>query len=202
MTLLLALSTAFALFTLIFSASQYQRTLDVSAFAVGSDFSGQLKLSGSSLAEISNRYRQIPGVRSVALAYTDDISLSNPISSLNSVHIVAADTSSYGQTVLWPNQEGSSPAALASRLARDRTQAIAHDIVPAVVDKAFASGMQVQAGGSFIVPPSGYGTSDGAMHFTVEAVVGNIPTLYDDSDTSFNTGNGGLRVDYQTFATV
>ncbi len=44
MTLLLALSTAFALFTLIFSASQYQRTLDVSAFAVGADFSGQVRL--------------------------------------------------------------------------------------------------------------------------------------------------------------
>src|SRR5690349_13111167 len=42
MTLLLALSTAFALFSLVFTASVGQRVLDVAAFQVGSDFSGQL----------------------------------------------------------------------------------------------------------------------------------------------------------------
>ena len=202
MTLLLALSTAFALFTLIFSASQYQRTLDVSSFAVGSDFSGQLKISGSSPAEISNRYRQIPGVTSATVAYTDNVSLSNPVSSLSNVHIIAADTSSYSQTVLWPNQGGSSPTDLANQLAADRAPAIAHDLVPAVVDQAFATGMQVKAGGSFIVPPSGYVAHDGPMHFTVAAVVGNIPTLYDDADPSFNSNDGGFLVDYQTFAAV
>lgn len=202
MTLLLALSTAFALFTLIFSASQYQRTLDVSSFAVGSDFSGQLKVRDSPPSEISNRYQQIPGVTSVTLAYTDNVSLSNPITSLNNIHIIAADTSTYGRTVLWPNQEGSAPTKLANGLAGDRAQAIAHDVVPAVVDQAFATGMQVKAGGSFIVPPSGYGPDDGPMHFTVDAVVGNIPTLYDDADPSFNGNDGGFLVDYQTFAAV
>ena len=196
--LLLGLSTAFALFTLIFSASQYQRTLDVSSFAVGSDFSGQLRVSTSSLTELSNRYRRIPGVTAVTLAYTDNLSVNNPVNGLNSIHIIAADTSTYGHTVLWPNQSGS-PTALARQLAGQRTAAVAADFVPAIVDQALATGMQVKTGDNFVVQPDG---DDGPMHFTVAAVVRNIPTLYDDSDTSFNTGDGGLLVDYQTFAAV
>jgi ABC-type antimicrobial peptide transport system permease subunit len=59
--------------------------------------------------------------------------------------------------------------------------------------------MQVKAGDHFEVQPDG---DPGPMHFTVAAVVRNIPTLYDDSDSSFSSGDSGLMVDYQTFATV
>jgi ABC-type antimicrobial peptide transport system permease subunit len=199
MTLLLALSTAFALFTLIFSASQYQRTLDVSAFAVGSDFSGQLRFSDSSITDISNRYRQIRGVTAATAAYVDDFTLTTTINSLE-VHIIAADTKSYSQTVIWPDQS-SSVADLTSRLSEERASAVASDVVPAVVDQAFADAMQVSSGSRFSAQPTGYGNSGGQMHFVVLAVVTNIPALYDDPQLQ-NSPTGGLLVDYQTYAAV
>jgi ABC-type antimicrobial peptide transport system permease subunit len=199
MTLLLALSTAFALFTLIFSASQYQRTLDVSAFAVGSDFSGHLRFNDSSITDISNRYRQIRGVTAATAAYVDDFTLTTTINSLE-VHIVAADTKSYSQTVIWPD-EGSSVADLTSRLAGDSSSAVASDVVPAIVDQAFADAMQVAPGSRFSAQPTGYANSGGQMHFEVLAVVTNIPTLYDDPELQ-NSPTGGLLVDYQAYAAV
>ncbi|MGO8951682.1 MAG: FtsX-like permease family protein [Ktedonobacterales bacterium] len=200
MILLLALSTAFALFTLIFSASQYQRTLDVSAFAVGADFSGQLQFSDSSIADISSRYRSISGVLSATSAYVDDFTENTPTNSLQ-MHIIAADTSSYGQTIIWPNQ-GSSVATLASGLSSERSSAIAADDVPAVVDQALASSLQLTSGSHFILQPSGYSGNE-EMHFVVLSVVANIPTLYDDPDLQDSGGaSGGLLVDYQTYAVV
>ncbi len=201
MTLLLGLSTAFALFALIFSASQYQRTLDVASFTVGSDFSGQLKVGTFSPSDLTASYQRIPGVTSATLAYTDSVSPDNPVNNLSTIQIVAADASTYGQTVLWPDQSGN-PVQLAGQLASQRDQAVANDTVPAVVDQAFAQAMQVTTGSHFTVRPSGYKAGLQTMHFTVQAVVRNIPTLFDDADTSFNTGNAGLLVDYQTFAAV
>jgi ABC-type antimicrobial peptide transport system permease subunit len=199
MTLLLALSTAFALFTLIFSASQYQRTLDVSAFAVGSDFSGQLRFSDSSITDIGNRYRQIRGVTTASAAYVDDFTLTTTVNTVEA-HIIAADTKSYSQTIIWPDQ-GGSVADLTSRLAGQSTSAAASDVVPAVVDQAFADAMQVGPGSRFSARPTGYSNSGGQMHFVVLAVVTNIPTLYDDPELQ-NSPTGGLLVDYQTYAAV
>jgi ABC-type antimicrobial peptide transport system permease subunit len=199
MTLLLALSTAFALFTLIFSASQYQRTLDVSAFAVGSDFSGQLRFSDSSITDISNRYRQIRGITAATAAYVDHFTLTTTINSLE-VHIIAADTKSYSQTIIWPDQ-GGSVADLASRLAGKSASAVTSDVVPAVVDQAFADAMQVGPGSRFSAQPTGYANRGGQMHFEVLAVVTNIPTLYDDPQLQ-NSSTGGLLVDYQTYAAI
>ena len=200
MILLLALSTAFALFTLIFSATQYQRTLDVSAFAVGADFTGQLKLSTESPAYISTRYQHIRGVLSTTSAYVDQFSDTTATSALD-MYIVAVDTGTYAQTVIWPDQ-GVSPSVLARRLAAQRRAATGADVVPAVIDQALANDLQLRAGSRFIAQPSGYGINE-EMHFVVMAVVTNIPTLYDDPDVADNgSSNGGLLVDYQTFATV
>ncbi len=200
MILLLALSTAFALFTLTFSATQYQRTLDVSAFEVGADFSGQLKLSNETPAYITKHYQNIRGVLSATSAYEDQFSDTNATTALD-MYIIAADTSSYAQTVIWPDL-GVSPSVLAGRLAAQRRAATGADVVPAVIDQALANSLQLRAGSRFITQPSGYGINE-EMHFVVLAVVTNIPTLYDDPDAADNgSSNGGLLVDYQTFATV
>ncbi|MDQ2716331.1 MAG: hypothetical protein M3Z08_15615 [Chloroflexota bacterium] len=42
MTLMLALATAFTLFSLVFSSSEAQRIHDVSTYQAGADFSGML----------------------------------------------------------------------------------------------------------------------------------------------------------------
>ncbi len=74
MILLLGLATAFALFTLVFAASQAQRALDVAAYQSGADFSGDIRGSIAPLPlqqEIA-LYRHIPGVLAATAGHVED----------------------------------------------------------------------------------------------------------------------------------
>ncbi len=82
MTLLLALATAFAIFTLVFTASQYQRILDVANHQSGADFSGTIASTTDSVplpvspSEIKQRtmdYRHIPGVLSATVGFAGQV---------------------------------------------------------------------------------------------------------------------------------
>src|SRR5207245_7102874 len=70
MTLLLACATAFAIFTLIFDASQNQHILDVSSYQGSADFSGTIAgrtIPSVQLKEETAAYEHIPGVTSASL---------------------------------------------------------------------------------------------------------------------------------------
>src|SRR5260370_8541204 len=81
MILLLGLATAFALFTLVFAASQAQRAQDIANYQAGADFSGAIPNSVRPLPmqqEIA-LYRHIPGVLAATAGFVEDnISSSNP----------------------------------------------------------------------------------------------------------------------------
>src|SRR5260221_5471097 len=65
MILLLALAIAFAIFTLVFAASQTQRASDIADYQVGADFSGVIPLglvNSSPLQQEIALYRHIHGV--------------------------------------------------------------------------------------------------------------------------------------------
>src|SRR5260221_13803275 len=67
MILLLALAIAFAIFTLVFAASQTQRASDIADYQVGADFSGVIPLglvNSSPLQQEIALYRHIQGVLS------------------------------------------------------------------------------------------------------------------------------------------
>jgi hypothetical protein len=71
--MLLAFATAFAVFTLVFAASQAQRAVDISAYQSGADFSGNIPLSVTPrpLKEETRRYRNIAGVTSATSGYIE-----------------------------------------------------------------------------------------------------------------------------------
>ena len=66
MIMLLALATSFALFSLIFIATQTQHVQELVTYQTGADFSADLSSPGTSPAPVINQYQSIPGVLSAS----------------------------------------------------------------------------------------------------------------------------------------
>src|SRR5262249_4971266 len=103
MTLLLALSTAFTLFALIFSASQAQRVRDVAAYQTGADFRGTVtptsKGSGAAQA-LSQDYGAIPGVTSATPVYDTSVFGSSDVGNFP-LELLAVDADTFARTARW-----------------------------------------------------------------------------------------------------
>ena len=202
MTILLALALAMSIFTLTFSASQFQRIPDTAAYQVGADFSGTISANAFSapLPQQVASYAHIPGVTSVTAGYvaTENISSTN-IST--TIELRAADASAYAKTAIWPQQNAAQPIApLTAQLLARRNSAIAHNVVPAIVDAAAAQTLHLSIGTPFTLQDY-----HGVVNFVAIAQVNNIPTV---NDTTQNVGSddystaGGILVDYTTYSTV
>ncbi len=203
MTLLLALATAFALFTLIFTASQQQRSLDLAAYESGADFSGDLAVVNTtpSLAAIEAGYQKLAGVQSVSTGYT------TTGSAAGSIHvpfvIKAVDSATFAQAANWSAQDSSQPlAALMHQLASYRQQGISQDTVPAIIDASAQNNLNLHLGSIFSL---GIDNSYGRIRCMVVAIVQHIPTVDDrlgiapDSD---QPASAGLLLDYETYAAI
>jgi ABC-type antimicrobial peptide transport system permease subunit len=202
MIMLLALAVAFAIFTLVFSASQSQRIPDIAAFQVGSDFSGTISNSifSGPLAQQVASYAHLPGVTSVTAGYeqTENISSNNVGST---IELRAVDASSYAKTVVWPQQNSSQPIApLMAQLVNRRSTAISSQFVPAVVDAPAWQSLHLSSGAHFTLQDY-----HGTVNFIAIAEVNSIPTV-NDTTTSVGTGDyttaGGILIDYTTYSTI
>ena len=197
MTLLLALASAFAIFTLVFTATQAQRILDVAAYQAEADFSGGVPLNlytPQQLNSMTSVYRHLPGITSATLGLTKPATAGG--ATLNvSINFKAVDANTFASTALWTQQDSSqSLSSLMGQLAAQRASAIARAVVPAVVDANTASFLHVSEGANFTLNFSPIVAAD-LVNFKVVAVVQNIPTSGDSSLS-------GVLVDYQTFADV
>ena len=191
LTLLLALSTAFTIFTLVFNASQTQRIQDVSDYQAMADFSGALQsgvLTPQQIANATHSFAHLPGVLSTSLGYTRVVnagttSLSQPID------FKAVDSTTFAQTARWsPQYSAQSLTELMHLLASTHSSTA----VPAVVDAATASELHLTPGAHFALNFSVVGTDD-LVQFKVVAQVQHIPT-------SNRTDIPGIMADYQSFA--
>ena len=197
MMLLLALTTAFAIFTLLFTASQAQHLVDVTTYQVGADFSGTLPASSTpqTLSQVTSTYSAIPGVTSATAGYTSTTALTGNRG--GQVAMLVMDSQTFATTALWSDTYSSqSLASLTQLMAAPPSDS---DTVPAVVDDALASAFQVGVGGHFSVNVDGY-TNGQEMRFVVVAVIHHIPTIY--SSPEENGFMWGLLADYSTFASV
>ncbi|MGH2517774.1 MAG: FtsX-like permease family protein, partial [Ktedonobacterales bacterium] len=211
-TLLLALTTCFALFTITASATLTQRMSDAAAFQTGADFSGGVTLTGdASAANIAQRtaaYDAIPGVTSAALSYRTYAPLvrgggnvAHPYtafspdgSSSGSLQIEAVNADTFANTGYWDTQDSSqSLADLMALLRAHRTDASAHDVVYAVVDSTIWTILNLHPGETFTLPVPGY--AQGGMRFVAASEAAHIPTMFGDQ-------GGGILTDYQSYATV
>lgn len=204
--LLLALSIAYTVFTLVFSASQTQQIFNAAAQQVGADFSGPIPSNagpGPSPAEQEAAYRKLPGVLSASLGYTID---GIPIGGAASLplEIRAVNTANFAQTALWTNQDSSQP--LADLLKRISNPAQAREIsgqlaMPAIVDAIAWNTLGLKTGQTFQVNLSGI--SARSFTFIAAAEVQHIPTVNDSLATSgasdYRTP-GGILVDFALYS--
>lgn len=212
MTLLLALTTAFAIFTLSANATITQYIRDSAAYQAGADFSGALTTAAApgqqGLAQSTATYENIPGVASAALGYRvawpiqRDTSGGIQAASLgaqlagpapnNAVQILAVDSERFAYAALWTQQDSAqSLSSLTALLAGHRNDAAAHGAVYAVVDANTWNQLNLSPGERFTLPVINYNTA--TMHFIAAAEVQHIPTVY-------NSASGGMLVDYQSFS--
>ena len=195
LTLLLALATAFTIFTLVFNASQTQRIQDVSDYQAMADFSGALQsgvLTPQQIANTTHSFAHLPCVLSTSIGYTRVVnagttSLSQPID------FKAVDSTTFAQTARWSSQYSTqSLAELMHLLASTHSSQGGSAAVPAVVDAATASELHLTPGAHFALNFSVVGTDD-LVQFKVVAQVQHIPT-------SNRTDIPGIMADYQSFA--
>jgi FtsX-like permease family len=204
MTLLLALSTGFTVFTLVYSASQAQRLVETAAFQVGADFYGTIPASATTnvtAADLTAKYRQIPGVTSATIGYTADLDPDHDSAGLP-VKLFAVDSDTYAQSASWTDQDSTQPlSALMAQLRAARATAASNDSVPAVLDDATWQAFHLSPGAQFTMQPSGYDSQ--SMRFVAVARIHYLPRIYDSfQGGGFSGATGGVLVDYQSYAAV
>src|SRR5258708_17354615 len=110
MILLLALSIAFAIFTLVFAASQAQRATDISTYQSGADFSGYTPLS-TQLRPITvetKLYHSIAGVNSATVGYVGE-ETAGALNALLPLQVRAVDPTTFAQATIWSSHNSSQP---------------------------------------------------------------------------------------------
>ncbi len=207
MTTLLALTITFALFSLIFFASQEQRISDLAAYQTGADVSGTLPDStyALSVAQTEAAYRAISGVTSASAGYIGSGTLTNPDTAL-SLQLRGIDTRTYGQTALWPVQSSSqSVSSLVALLTAKRQYGISNTLVPVIVDETTRNALSLHIGSTFLVNRGNEAPLAPDMHCVVIGTVAHIPTVINTPTTggaSFYAPDGGVLFDYETYNSI
>jgi ABC-type antimicrobial peptide transport system permease subunit len=226
MILLLALASAFAIFTLVFTASQAQQALNAAAYQVGADFSGDQPTSNPapSLARTIDLYTHIPGVTSASAGYSAR-AVSAGLSPNISIQVEAIDTSTFARTAFWPAQiptlgqitgqgqgwpllsftPGQGPAlplqSLMAQLKAQENQALHDNVVPVIVDATVWDTLELHPGATFTIDINTLRRP--TLHCRAIARVEHISPV----GTSFSASTGAstsgtMLVDYQTLNTI
>jgi ABC-type antimicrobial peptide transport system permease subunit len=200
MALLLGLATAFAIFSLVFSASQAQRAQDVAGYQVGSDFSGDLPLEVRPLplTQETALYAQIPGVTSATVGYVSTggatLSLGTYSAAPFPVQVRAVDSRTFAGTAFWTTQD--SDQALPNLLAllnAWKARGMRQGQVPALVDATAWNVLHLHVGSVFSIVENNADKS--AASYVVVGEVSHIPTVD-------NVSSGGVLVDFSTMQAV
>jgi len=155
MTLLLAFTIAFVIFSLVFTASQTQHTYDVAAYQTGADFSGALTGFSSlapSVAQVLATYGPLPGVAAVSTGHTEEVTTNNNAQPLD-VELNAVDARSFAQTVNWQqwNRQLSMPLLLDQLASQVNTSRG----IPALVDSTLWNTLHLSVGAPFSLQTTG-----------------------------------------------
>ncbi len=207
MTTLLALTITFALFSVIFFASQEQRINDLAAYQTGADIGGIVPDNTyvQSVQQTEAQYRAIQGITSVSAGYAGTGTLSNADVALL-LELRGIDANTYGQTALWPTQAASqSLSSLVAMLKAQRQYGISNTIVPVIVDETTRITLSLHVGSTFLINRGNEAPLAPDMHCVVIGTVAHIPTVINapaTGSTSFYSPNGGVLFDYETYNSI
>ena len=202
MIMLLTFTTAFAIFSLIFTSSQYQYAIDLASYETGADFSGTTHASdNSSLADVMADYQSIPGVLSATAGFAAQGSVAGSAATLL-MEIRAVDADTYARTAVWPAQAShTSASAIMQQLRERRAAAIHDDIVPVFVDAVAWNNLHLHIGSTFTVA-TGVAVD---LHCLVIGEMDHIPTINDSTGAGIAGDTpppGGVLLDFQTYASI
>ncbi|GER89640.1 hypothetical protein KDW_38020 [Dictyobacter vulcani] len=203
MTLLLALATAFALFTLVYTATQAQHIQDISIYQVGADISGEnnATISQYNTAVLINRYKNVPGVLATSTGF--DTQAVGGRGGGITLDMRAVDAATFGAAVNWPTQdEAKQGNALLTQMVRRDTMATKLEVLPVVIDANTASRLLLHVNSALTVRIAGLNVQD--MSCVVIGIVPHIPTINDRIGVGGKGAvvPGGILLDYTTYKTV
>jgi ABC-type antimicrobial peptide transport system permease subunit len=202
--LLLALAAAFAIFSLVFTASEQQQIQNVAAQQAGADFSGDLPAYLTitpTVDQWEQSYRQIAGVIAASAGYQTSTTPAGN-TRLLPLTLEAVDTHNFAQVATWGTQDATQP--LSALLAQIEHAQIAQGVnaVPALVDAVAWTALHLAPGAGFNISLPGVQTG---VPLIAIAEVQHIPTVNDSLQTSGSAAYvtpGGIIVDYQRLAAV
>ncbi len=192
MIMLFALATSFAIFTLVFLATQAEHIQEIVTYQTGADFSAQLRVPGTTASQVTNQYQSIPGVLSANVGFVGQ-GYGGTANLPLKLH--AVDASSFGQTVIWPSEaDYQAMRPLLSQLVSLRKTSTTSDVVPAIVDQTIFNTSLLHVGSFFTISVSS--VNPASLHCVIIGVVDHIPTI----DTLIDpVVTGGVLIDYQTY---
>ncbi len=200
-TLLLALTTAFTIFTLVFVASQNQHTLDAAAFTVGADLTGTLPsataATSTTVAAQEAQYAALPGVTSATVGYNATVSAQTTTAQIQ-VTFDAVNADSFAQTAVWPSSNSTqSIGELMGRLRDNRALATEQDVVPTIVDEALWQSFHLGQDPHFTLSVPGYNAA--SLHLIAVGHIAHISGIF---DVPGYFDNSGALVDLASYAAV
>lgn len=203
MTMLLALATAFALFTLIYSASESYHIQQIATYMTGADFSGRLDVNASvvNLNKAEQPFSQVKGVLSTTAGYaTEAIAGKGGIP----IEFRAVNAATYTSTVIWPSQtEQQTGGKLLADLVKLRSTVGNSKPIPAIVDTITATDLRLAVGATFTVTLAHQNVE--TLTYQILGVVPYLPSVNNRLNTSSSSAApipGGVLVDYATFSAV
>ena len=206
MTMLLALSIAFALFTLIYTASQTQHIQQVNTYLAGADFSGTIANATASNnttqidpTKLTQSYDAVPGVLNASVGYANYGYAGNidmPI------ELRAIDPKTFANAVIWTSPQNYQTAkGLLARLQEDAPQAAKTGVLPVIVDQQVLTTLRLHVGSAITIKQDALGTT--LMNAIIIGAIPHIPTVDDRFATSSsNVVSGGIIADYTTYNTI
>jgi ABC-type antimicrobial peptide transport system permease subunit len=206
MTMLLALSIAFALFTLIYTSSQTYHIQEINTYLAGADFIGTIPstVTADNTVHIDPRqwtqnYDAIPGVLDASVGYSNDGyagNISMPI------ELRAVDPTTFANTVIWPTpKEKQTAKVLLARLQASSQQAVTSGVLPLVVDQQVLTTLRLHVGSPLVVKEGALASV--GWHGVIIGVLPHIPTVDDRFPTgSNNIITGGVLVNYASYIAV
>ena len=213
MTLLLALATAFALFSLVYTASQEQHIYDVAADQVGADFGGSIPTSTRtyqlSPQQEEAQYTNIAGVTSASAGFSANANVADGKTPLN-IAVRAVDTQTFGKTAIWPSDASTqSLVSLLSLLNTKRVDGIRNHVVPVIIDTTIKNTLTLHLGSTFTITVNSGSQDDALLVSDVSCVVvgmvQRIPATNSNETTinsAYYTPTGGMLLDYRTYSTI
>ncbi len=191
MTLLLALASAFTIFTLVFIASQEQRVFDLASYQVGADFSGPISYDSSASIkdQTADFVKGTRGVLSATLGYAGNATTAGNTGGYP-FEVRGVDADTFAHTASWTQANSTqSLDALMHLLQIHRSDVARNHVLPALVDASMWQQLNLSVGERFTLHPNDASVAQiDTITYVALAEVEHIPTI----------GSAGLLFDYQS----